>query len=431
MNRTAKNAGWIIGCKVVKALLMLAVTMLTARYLGTDGYGLLNYAGSVVTFAAPFMHLGLNSVAVYEIVSCPDKEGETLGTIIFLSFCSSLLCIIGVVSFAVVANSGEPVTIAVCALYSITLCFQALEMLQYWFHAKLLSKYSAIAMLAAYVAVSTAQILLVLAGKSVVWFAAAQSADCLVTTMILLACYRKLGTQALSVSMPRAKRLLAVGKYYILSDIMVTIYNNTDRIMLKLMRGDAETGIYSAAHTSALMTAFVFAAIMDSFRPTVFESKKNGKAAFEKALAELYSIIFYLSLFACFFVFAFAPLIIRLMYGADYGASIPVLRLLVWFTTFGYLGSVRDMWIIAEDRQHYLPRICFFGALSNFLLNAALIPTLGAMGAAAASLATQFFTNVATGRLIVAIRPNNAIMRRGLSPTTFMNAIRGLRAKQE
>lgn len=42
----------------------------------------------------------------------------------------------------------------VCALYSISLVFQATEMLQYWFQAKLLSKYTAVASLAAYVIVS-------------------------------------------------------------------------------------------------------------------------------------------------------------------------------------------------------------------------------------------------------------------------------------
>lgn len=40
------------GCKIVKALLSLAV-MMTVRYLGANGYGLLNNALGVAAFAAP------------------------------------------------------------------------------------------------------------------------------------------------------------------------------------------------------------------------------------------------------------------------------------------------------------------------------------------------------------------------------------------
>ena len=50
-----KNASWIIGCKLAKAVLTLIVTMLTARYLGPSNYGLINYAASIVTFVFFFL----------------------------------------------------------------------------------------------------------------------------------------------------------------------------------------------------------------------------------------------------------------------------------------------------------------------------------------------------------------------------------------
>ena len=145
--KVIENAGWIIGCKIVKAILSLLVTMLTARYLGVSNYGLINYAAGLVAFASPLMQLGLDSVAVYELVNKKDSQGKTLGTIITLCAFSSLLCILGVVTFAAIANQGETETIIVCGLYSTLLIFQAMEMIQYWFHAHLLAKYSSIAML--------------------------------------------------------------------------------------------------------------------------------------------------------------------------------------------------------------------------------------------------------------------------------------------
>ena len=60
----------------------------------------------------------------------------------------------GVIAFTAIANPNDPETMLVCVLYSISLVFQATEILQYWFQAKLLSTYIAITSLAAYVVVS-------------------------------------------------------------------------------------------------------------------------------------------------------------------------------------------------------------------------------------------------------------------------------------
>lgn len=78
---------------------------------------------------------------------------------------------VGCVGFVMMVNAGEKETILVCALYSLTLIFNATEMTQYWFQSKLLSKYPSIAALVAYVAVAIYKIYLLITQKSVVWFA--------------------------------------------------------------------------------------------------------------------------------------------------------------------------------------------------------------------------------------------------------------------
>ena len=68
---------------------------------------------------------------------------------------------------------------------------------------------------------------------------------------------------------------------------MVTIFEQTDRIMLKIMLGDMETGYYSSAVTCAGITSFVFAALIDSFRPSIFEAKKTSEEGFQKNMTRL------------------------------------------------------------------------------------------------------------------------------------------------
>ena len=425
-NRVVKNASWIIGIQIVKSLLGLVISMLTARFLGPSNFGLINYAASIVAFVTPIMYLGLNGVLVQEIVNTPEKEGEILGTSVTMTFLSSLLCVIGVISFAAAVNRGERETVIVCALYSTLLIFQSLELLNYWFQAKLLSKYASGVALFAYAVISGYKIYLLAAHKSIYWFALSNALDYMIIVIGLFIVYKRLGGGRLRFNLSTARRLWGKSRYYIVSNMMIAIFAQTDRIMLKLMINDAATGYYSAAVACAGMTGFVFSAIIDSFRPMIFDDKKNNEKQYEKDMCRLYGIIIYLSLIQSLAITLFSGLIIQILYGAAYSASINALKLIVWYTTFSYLGSVRNIWILAENKQKYLWIINLSGALANVALNYILIPITGIMGAALASLVTQIFTNVIIGFIIRPIRYSNTLMLRALNPKEMTKAIKAL-----
>lgn len=422
--RIAKNAGWIVGLQLVKSVLGVVISMLTARFLGPSDFGVINYAASIVSFVTPLMQLGFTGVLVQELVNSPEKEGEILGTSIALSGCASVACIVGVFLFAVTVNRGETETIIVCTLYSALLIFQALEMMVYWFQAKLLSKYSAVVSLTAYVVISVYKTFLLVAQKNIYWFAVSNALDHMLIAVGLIVVYGKLGGARLTFQGKIAKNLFSKSKYYILSNMMITIFAQTDKVMLKLMIGDVATGYYSAAVSCAGMTGFVFAAIIDSFRPVIFDCKKHSEQQFEKNMVRLYGMVIYLSLLQSLVVSLASKWIVLILYGADYTPAIDPLRLIVWYTTFSYLGSVRNIWILAENKQQYLWSINLSGALINVVLNYWLIPIMGTMGAALASLITQIFTNVVTGFVIRPIRRTNLLMLQALDPREMVRALK-------
>jgi Na+-driven multidrug efflux pump len=97
-------------------------------------------------------------------------------------------------------------------------------------------------------------------------------------------------------------------------------------------------------------------------------------------------------------------------------ASVKILQVLVWFVMFSYMGSVRNIWILAEGKQSILWKINLTGALVNVILNLFLIPWLGAVGAAIASLVTQIVANFVFGFIAKTLRPNNKLLLKGLNP---------------
>ena len=196
--------------------------------------------------------------------------------------------------------------------------------------------------------------------------------------------------------------------------MMVTVFAQTDRIMLKLMIDETAVAYYSAAVTVAGMTSFVFAAIIDSMRPAVLECVGRDQQLFDSRMMKLYCVVIYLALVQSLVIALGAPLIIRVLYGEAFAGAVSALRIVVWYTTFSYLGAVRAVWILAKSLQKYLWIINLLGAILNVALNWLLIPVWGINGAAAASLVTQVFANVILGFLIRPIRENNRLILRSL-----------------
>lgn len=423
-NSTTKNAAWIISCKIVQSLLGLVIGMLSARYLGPSNYGLISYAASVVAFALPIVQLGFRSTLVREIIDNPDKEGEVVGTSLAFTFLSSIVCMIGVSAFVYIANPDEPMTLIVCALYSISLLTQALEMIQYWFQAKMISQYTSLTSLAAYVVVTGYKIYLLATRKSIYWFALTHAIDYLIIAVVLIVFFCKLSHQKLTISFERFRDMFSKSRFFIVSSLMVTVFAQTDKIMLKMMMSESAVGIYSAAVTCAGLSSFVFAAIIDSFRPTIFENKKVSKEAYEKSLVTCYSVVIYLSLAQSVVFTIFSGVIIGILYGTEYAASAGALRLVVWYTTFSYLGPIRNVWILAENKQKYLWMINLSGAITNVILNMVLISNMGVMGAALASLITQMFTNVIVVFFVKPIRYNNVLMLKGCDPRPLIDYVK-------
>ncbi len=418
-----KNAAWIIACRIVQSIISMIIGMISARYLGPSNYGLITYAASVVAFVLPIVQLGLKDTVVEEMISHPKQEGKIMGTVLGTTMFSSLVGIIGVTLFVFVAHAGEQETIIVCMLHSVGLFCQMIEMIQYWYQAKLLSKYTSIVSLFAYTTVSAYKIYLLITQKSIYWFSIATALDYLLVALVLLILYRRLGVQKLAFDRELIFPLLQKSKHYILPGMMVTLFSQTDKIMIKWMIGNEANGCYSVAVVCACMSSFVFQAVIDSYRPEIIKCKRAGDENYELNMIRLYSIVIYLSLAQSLVLTLFAKQIIEFLYGQEYMPAVPILRIITWYSAFSYMGAVRNVWILAENNQKSLWIINISGALLNVVGNAILIPVVGGEGAAIASVATQFFTNYILCFIIKPIRPTAGLILKALSPQILFNML--------
>jgi PST family polysaccharide transporter len=124
-----------------------------------------------------------------------------------------------------------------------------------------------------------------------------------------------------------------------------------------------------------------------------------------------------------------APWLIRLLFGPDYEAAIDVLRIHAWSLPLVGLSVARARTLIAEN----LPRFNLLAACVNLVANALLawwlIPPLGAVGAAWASVLPRLLSGVAINFAFARTRPQGVIMLRALrAPLLLPGYVRAWRA---
>ena len=158
------------------------------------------------------------------------------------------------------------------------------------------------------------------------------------------------------------------------------------------------------------MWNFIPEAMIASLRPGIMEAKKHNKDSYEKKLKQMYALIIWVSILYAVGVCVFSKYIILILYGKDFlGARAP-LMIAVWYCGFSLLGSARDVWIICEGHQKYSKWFALIGAMTNLILNLLLIPKIGMIGAAIATLTTQIMTGFGVTLLFKDTRENNKFL---------------------
>ena len=425
MNKESKNAIWIISSKVAQMIISLFINIWTTRYLGPSNYGLISYVSAYIAFFTSFCTLGITSaILVNELTEKPEEEGVTLGTTIVLRIFSSLLSAVFVICVVALVDNDEPITIWIAVLSSIALVFQVFDTFEYWFQKRYMSKVTAIVSFVAYLCSAFYKIVLLMLGKGVVYFALASSIDYIVIALALYIVYKKNRGPKLSFSWKRGKEILSKSYHFILSGMMVAIYGQTDKLMLKQMLSETEVGYYTVASTLSTMWVFVLSAIITSVAPTIIKYKNEGiETEYERKNIQLYSIVFYISIFVSICFTVLAPSIISIMYGKAYENSIQPLRVITWYVAFSYLGCARDIWMVCENKQKYSKYMYLLAAIINIILNGLFIPLMGATGAALASLITQISTSFLLPMVWKDMRLNVKMMLQGMNPVVILKVI--------
>ncbi len=204
---------------------------------------------------------------------------------------------------------------------------------------------------------------------------------------------------------------------------MVYIYGQTDRIMIGKMMTQADVGFYSCASTIGTMIGFIPQAIMNSSKTIIMEQHSLNYKLFELRTKQSLALVLWIMNLYAIFLLLFGNIVIQVLFGKDYMPAVSALNVLIWSYGLSYVGTIRNIWLICEDKRTFAMVFSAIGAAINVVLNFVLIPIMGIVGASIATVTTQCITTFFAPLLFPQTRRFSILLADGLF-------LRGIDAKQ-
>src|SRR5690606_21980976 len=116
----------------------------------------------------------------------------------------------------------------------------------------------------------------------------------------------------------------------LLSASAVIIYQRIDLIILKRLMDNSAVGLYSVATRIIEIGIFIPVVISQTVAPLLVKEYAKSKDAYLKKRQQYMDIILWSSIIVSFMVFLLAKPVVSFLFGEQYLASIPVLKILAW-----------------------------------------------------------------------------------------------------
>lgn len=343
-----------------------------------------------VAFFSFFSTLGLNSIVVRELTKDTKNYEKIVGTSFYLKLIGGIIAFVFGTTFIYFFKSGDITTQVIVMLLLLSYIFQSMEIIDYFFQAKILSKYVVIARNLAFIASSGLKIYFIVYGFGVISFAFATLFDMFFASVFMFYIYKKMDYATnWKLDLSLAKTLLKDSWPLMLSAFFITIYMKIDQVMIESFLDMQSVGLYSVAVRLAEAWYFIPTIIVATLMPYFIKVRETNKKLYFYRLKQVNTLMFWMSVVVGVVITLFGQEVIIFLFTETYKDAYLALALNIWAGVFVSIGLATSLWMISENLQIYNLIGTIIGVLLNIIANYILIPIYGISGAAVATLITQ------------------------------------------
>lgn len=385
--RIFRNILILSSAEIISRILNFISFAYLARVLLVDSFGLINFILAVTSFLLLIVNCGTDTIGSRDIARSESDISIYVGKLISFRF---IIAVILYSLFALVLIFLSQPSLIKNSFLIYTLTFFSNALLINWVFRGLERTFPiSLAQILTAILSLIAFIILVHHSDSVISVISILTISSFINSLILIIYFLKYsnGVKFLFDTI-FIKEIMKASTPVAVSALMINIYYNLDQVMLGMISTKRELGYYVAAYKIILITVVPASIILQSFFPQF--SKFHNQSMERSRLMNSYSRLMFTS--AIFFTsmgILFAEEIIKIIFGSEYGASIPLLRILILNVLLIYLNMTYGNPLIAWNKQKHYSYIITAGAFVNIVLNFILIPKYLAYGAAIATIFSE------------------------------------------
>ena len=431
MKKVISNGASSLANQVVRVGSLALITIALSRHFGPERFGSLAVALAFVRIFAAVAVFGLDRTVVRHLV---DQEQSALAIVreaFWLKLGTGALSYIAMIALIAMIQRGETLVLAIAIIAGGGLLFQACDVFDYAFQACDRFPLSFLGRGVPILLSTLLKLAAIFANAPLLVFALLETIEAAFIGIALWILYRGTISRTRMSILPapvRWPRLLGEGLPLVLGSLAIMIYMRSDVILLAKMIGYQAAGIYAAAAQISEGCALIPVALMPALFPMLVRWRRLGAEAYHRKFQQLFLVAVVAGLFCSLGLTFKGDAIVRLLFGVDYLAAASVLAVHGWTLIFIFIGITQSGYDVTEGLSWFATLRMFAGAALNIALNVLLIPRLGIVGSAVATLIAQIFSAVLLNALHPRTRP---ILRMQLMSILFWPAARGLARTRE
>lgn len=412
--------------KAVTAATSVLVIVYLTRYLGVSGYGDYATIFAYLGIFSVFVDLGIFVTSVREIAKNPAQERTIIGNVL------GLRLVVGMTVFAVACLVAflTPYSSLIRAgilLGSISQLFLVLNQAPVsLFQARLIMHRAAIS-----------DVLGRLAMLGLVWWfislhlgflpiIGAVAISSLVTFLVSMGLALSVNAIWPQFDLKVWRRIFWSALPMGIVIILGTVYFRIDMVMLSLMRGSFDVGVYGAPYKVLEVLLAIPSIFMSSVLPVITraldESKTHALGIFRRA----FDFMGLLALPLITGTVLLATPIMILIAGPEFVLSGPVLMILIFALGGSFLNSVMIYTMVAAGAQRRLLTPYIIAVIFNVTANLLVIPHYSYIGAAGVTVLTELWVLIASAYLVgrqLKFSPNFEVLVKSIVGSLVMGAV--------
>lgn len=405
VNKIFQNTGFLLAGKASTKLISLMTVIYIARYLGDAGYGKYTFAFTFVSLFTLISEMGIHHILVREISRSKEIAKRLLGNAILISIILSVIALI-LALFTIRIMEYPVETEKLVFIASIGLLFGSLSNYGIMYEVNLNMKYPVFFGLLSRVFLLISVMLVVIYDLGITWIVICTVVSDALPNILMMVFSRNTILPEFKYDINLCKFILKESLPLAMATFFIAIYYRIDVVMLSLLKGDADVGIYSAAYRLTEAFTFIPATFMVSIFPLMSRYHEESKDKLIFSYMKSFKFLFIIALPLAIGITLISDKIVLLIYKGQFENSVQLLQILIWSTAIVFINYPLTQLLISTNKQKIFATSTAICAILNVALNLVLIPAYSYTGASAATVITQLIN----GLIILHYRPKELLL---------------------